>query len=209
MSRNDDIGILAFFELASALKEVRRQGWLDRGVEDPESVADHSWAVALLAWSLASERDDLDRERVLLLGLVHDLPEALAGDTTPFDDNRDATGRIESDLFRQAPGYSEATRAHKREVESAALAEILSPLPPSLAAEIREAWQEYEESQTPEARFVKQVDKLETVIQAERYRSQDPDLVMESFRLGAQRDIVDSQLRQVLAALLDDTQGTR
>lgn len=194
--------LLRFARLAARLKTVRRQGWVDRGVDGPESVADHSWSVALLAWSLASERAGLDRDRVLLLALVHDLPEALAGDATPFDDQRDDAGRIASEHFARLPTYEALARAEKHEAEVRALSEMLDGLPAAMRREIRDAWQEYERAETPEAQFVKQVDKLETVIQAEQYLAGQPELQIESFRQGASRDIQDPQVRAVLDELL-------
>jgi putative hydrolase of HD superfamily len=196
------VALVRFMQIASKLKTVRRQGWIDRGVAEPESVADHSWSVALLAWTLAGERDDLDRNRVLLLGLIHDLPEALAGDTTPFDAQRDEMGQISAEHFSRPPTYSTAAKDLKRQAEEQALDEMLAGLPDSLRVEIRDAWQEYEEAETPEARFVKQVDKLETVIQAESYFALQPELQIESFRQGARRDINDPQLRRILEELL-------
>ncbi len=67
-----------------SLKETPRTGWLDRGIpaEDTESVADHSFGVALLAWLLAPE--ELDRAGVVELAMVHDLAEAAGGDITPY-----------------------------------------------------------------------------------------------------------------------------
>lgn len=204
MTGDDALAMLRFLSLAGELKRVRRQGWIDRGVDLPESVADHSWSVALLAWSLAAGRNDLERERVLLLGLVHDLPEALAGDTTPFDNLRDASGHIPTAQFDLPPVYTEDLDRQKQAAESAALEEMLTGLPASLAEDIRSAWWEYEEARTPEARFVKQVDKLETLLQAERYRMEQPELVLESFRHGARRDITDWQLRELLTRALDE-----
>jgi putative hydrolases of HD superfamily len=194
--------LLGFFELAAGLKQVRRQGWMDRGVRNAESVADHSWSVALLAWCLAAERDDLDRNRVLLLGLVHDLPEALAGDVTPFDVHRDADGNIAREHFVAVPGYSSEIQDEKRKAEEAALTDMLAGLPEPLRADLFSAWQEYDENQTPEARFVKQVDKLETVIQADLYQRAQPELVIDSFRAGARRDVIDPQLQVLLDVLL-------
>ncbi|HEX5165507.1 MAG TPA: HD domain-containing protein, partial [Thermomicrobiales bacterium] len=109
-----DDAILRFWTLAQQLKRLRRTGWIDRGVSDPESTAGHSWGVALLAWLLARDERELDRDRVLLLGLVHDLPEAVAGDVTPFDNVRDLTGTIPPEHFSTAPGYTPAARAAKR-----------------------------------------------------------------------------------------------
>lgn len=198
---NDDTArVLGFLRLARALKNVRRQGWVDRGVEQPESVADHSWSVALTAWLLAAERPDLDRQRVLLLGLVHDLPEAIAGDETPFDQHRDDTGAIDPSLFDSPPTYAVDVRQRKQQREAAALAEMLTGLPDDMVEDIRSAWSEYELAQSAEARFVKQVDKLETALQALDYRQAQPELVIESFLLGAARDIEDEPLLALLKA---------
>jgi putative hydrolase of HD superfamily len=190
--------LVTFWELASQLKRVRRQGWIDRGVRDPESSADHSWGVALLAWMVAHGRPDLDRERLLLLGLVHDLPEALAGDATPFDVDRDASGAIPKARFSVLPTYSPSARKQKRAAEVAALDSLLAALPESLRRDIRTAWEEYDTQSTPEARFVKQVDRLETLLQAEEYARRQPGLIIESFRLGAERDITDPDLARLM-----------
>jgi putative hydrolase of HD superfamily len=194
--------ILRFWSLVLRLKRLRRTGWLDRGVSDPESGADHSWGVALLAWLLASDRPDLDRDRVLLIGLVHDLPEAVAGDPTPFDHVRDDSGVIDAGHFSSAPGYSEAARAAKQQAEVAALDDMLRDLPLDLATDIRSAWHEYEDGRTLEARFVRQVDKLETLLQAEDYLDRQPELVIDSFRLGARRDVNELGLTALLEARL-------
>ncbi len=78
-------------QFAAKLKSVPRTGWLDRGVEpvQVESVADHSFGVALLAWACALQRRAegaaIDPERVLKLAIIHDLAEAETGDSTPYD----------------------------------------------------------------------------------------------------------------------------
>lgn len=190
-------GFGRFWDIAVALKSVARQGWVDRGVLSPESVADHSWGVALLAWLAARDRDDLDRERVLLLGLVHDLPEAVTGDATPFDFARGRDGRIPRECFAELPVYSDDARRGKRDAEARALAELTAALPADLAGDIRSAWEEYDEQQTAEARFVKQIDKLETLLQSRVYKAAQPELVMDSFALGADRDVRDLKLRRI------------
>lgn len=202
MTGSDADSTLRFVTLALRLKSVRRQGWVDRGVEDAESVADHSWSVALLAWLLAAERPELDRQRVLLLGIVHDLPEALAGDSTPFDVHRDAAGLIPEEHFGRPPEYTSERDAAKRELEEDALDEMTAFLADDVAGELRAAWREYDDAETPEAQFVKQVDKLETVIQALAYREVNPDIVVESFLRGGKRDVTDDELARYLEQLL-------
>jgi len=66
-----------------ALKHLLRTGWVRSGVSAPESVAAHSWGMAILAMKLCPE--DLDRLRVIEMCIIHDLPEVIVGDLTPHD----------------------------------------------------------------------------------------------------------------------------
>lgn len=186
---------------ANRLKAVRRQGWIDRGVPAPESSADHSWSLALFVWLVAQTRGDLNAGRVLLLALIHDLPEALAGDATPFDRHRREDGTIPADHFRAAPTYAERETKDKHARERRALADMIGGLPDELSEKIRSAWDEYMEGLTAEARFVRQMDKLETLLQAEIYLDQHSEIVIDSFRAGTERDVTDPGLRRMLAAL--------
>ena len=74
--------MLALVQFVAKLKSVPRTGWLDRGIEplQVESVADHSFGMALLAWACALQRRAegaaIDPERVLKLAIMHDLAEA-------------------------------------------------------------------------------------------------------------------------------------
>lgn len=128
-----------FFAQAFALKQLDRAGWLRAGIQNPESVAAHSWGLALLCLKLAPK--DLDLQRVLSIALVHDLPEVIAGDITPHD------------------GFS---KQEKQAFELKAAQELLPP-------DLYVLWLEYEENQTKEAQFVHQMDKLDMLIQAENY----------------------------------------
>lgn len=71
----------AVTELLGKLKDLKRSGWIMKKVSAPESVADHSWGVALLAVLLTPE--GLDRHKCLQLAIVHDLQETIVGDITP------------------------------------------------------------------------------------------------------------------------------
>lgn len=67
-----------------ALKHLLRTGWVRAGVNQPESVASHSWGMAILAMKNCPE--ELNRLRVIEMCIVHDLPEIIVGDLTPHDD---------------------------------------------------------------------------------------------------------------------------
>ncbi len=175
------------------LKRLPRTGWLDRGVPAlaTESVADHSFRVALMAWMvvttypISSDRQTgIDPARVMLIALAHDLPEAVAGDPTPYapedvplDSEPDARRRF----LEQRQERDPARAAEKRLAEQAAMVRLLDGLPVAVGQQLGAAWREYEEQTTPEARLVKQADRLETYLQSREYLAADPELPMGSF----------------------------
>ncbi|HEX2188323.1 MAG TPA: HD domain-containing protein [Longimicrobiaceae bacterium] len=157
--------VLRFLRLAGRLKETPRAGWALRGVERPESVADHSFRVGLLALVLPrGEEPPLDRERCLAMALVHDLAESLVGDITPYD------------------GVSTEEK-HRRERE--AMLGFCAMLGDD---EVLRLWEEYQAAATPEARFVKDLDKLETVLQAAEYEASRGAELAEFREMGEARD---------------------
>jgi len=135
-------GLLAFLRDAERLKTVRRSAWTSDG--DPESVAEHTWRLCLMAMLLSDGAPEVDQGRLLRMCLIHDLGEALGGDV---------------------PAPEQEASAPKARQERADLLRLTAPLPPSLRAQIVELWDEYEAAATPEARLAKGLDKLETILQ--------------------------------------------
>lgn len=164
--------IEAYFEF-NHLKQLYRQGWLKRGLapERCESVAEHTFSTAVLAYFLAqSSFPDLDLSRVIRLALLHDFGEVYAGDLTPED-------RISS--------------KEKEHLERQAIIRIFSKLPNAEA--YLGLWEEYERQASPEARFVRQIDRLEMALQASVYEKQGFSGLGDFF-ISAQRAISDPQL---------------
>ena len=173
-------GLLRFFHLAGRLKETARAGWSLRGIADPESVAEHCHRVALLALLLAPRSTPpLDVPRCVSLALVHDLAEALVGDITPYDGvSADEKRRRESQAMEQL----------------AALAGDASLLT---------LWREYDAASSPEARFVKELDKLETVLQAAEYGTREDvgHAALDEFWHSAEARLSSPAARALLDAL--------
>ena len=208
MSRSDNVNepeaaIVELLIHAGALKRLPRQGWLHIGVENPESVADHSYQTALMTLLMAQHDPSIDVSRALVLAICHDLPEAIAGDATPFDATLEVEGVDRDLLFRSPPSYSEDADRAKRAAEESALDEMTARLPDQLRRLIVDAWEEYEAGYTAEARFVRQIDKLEALLQAREYRANMPDLRVESFELGARERVCDPDLRRLMQTFLD------
>lgn len=64
-----------FLLQAGRLKYLPRSGWVREGMPNPETVAEHSWRVALLAMALGEELG-CDRNKLIKMALIHDLEEA-------------------------------------------------------------------------------------------------------------------------------------
>jgi putative hydrolase of HD superfamily len=183
---NDDAaGLARFLHRIGHLKRVSRTGWLDRGVPaaETESVADHTFRVALLAWLAATAEPSLDRDRVVKLALLHDLAEAVTGDLPPYDpvELAQAEEAERADLLNRRHVRSRARAEAKRAAEAAAMADLLADLPGVLADELGGLWRELDVGTSAEARFVKQADKLETFLQSLEYLADDPARPMNSF----------------------------
>lgn len=180
-------GLLHFFRHALQLKSIPRTGWIDRGVppEWAESVAEHSFQTALIAWLAASGDPTLDRDRILKLALIHDLPESIIGDITPYEQQDIPDSGADRAAWRDFLDRRQSRSAHrttaKRSAESEAVQTLLGLLQGSVRLEFAGLFREIEEGLTAEARFVKQADKLETWLQSRAYLSDDPTRPMASF----------------------------
>jgi putative hydrolase of HD superfamily len=196
--------LLSFFRTAGKLKTVRRQGWVDRGVPEAESVADHTFRALVMAWVLG-RMAGLDTDRLLQIMLLHDLPEAEAGDATPY---ADAFGGA-SDLVDRVPRWRQlvsseqlaAARRGKRRVEQQAAEQIARELPAGLGDELVELWLDYTERRSPEAKFAAQIDKLEAALQAIEYRAAGHEADVANFLLSAREVVEHPILVQLLAEL--------
>lgn len=183
----DDRGASRLVELYFAvnhLKQLFRQGWLRAGVSEArcESVAEHSFAVALLSLLIAEERfPDLDAGKVVKMALIHDLAEAFAGDTTPHDGvSREEKERRERDgmtrLFTDVPG----------------------------GERYRALWEDYEAQSSREAALVKQMDRLEMALQGCVYEHQ-LGLDLEQFFASARGAMIWDDVKKIL----DDVEAAR
>jgi 5'-deoxynucleotidase YfbR-like HD superfamily hydrolase len=117
-----------------------------------ESVSAHSWHVADTVLLLLSRFPSLNRLRCLEIALLHDKLEIITGDLSPV--GRDGTGS-------KTHAFSEAARRLKASDEQRAAELYLERLRPAARAEQRAILTEAIGGSTPEARFVKAVDKLQ------------------------------------------------
>ena len=80
--------ILDFFKTAANLKKISRQGWIDKlSISEPESVADHSYSMAVIGMVI-SDLENYNSEKIIKMVLLHDLAESKIGDYTPEQLNK-------------------------------------------------------------------------------------------------------------------------
>ncbi|CAB3903888.1 hypothetical protein LMG26846_04651 [Achromobacter insuavis] len=135
-------GRLEFLRQAEKLKDVLRSARSSGGRQ--ESTAEHTWRLCLMAMMLEEGLADLDFARILRLCVVHDLGEAIHGDI---------------------PATQQATGADKGAQERLDLLQLAAPLDAAARARLLALWDDYENAGSPEARAVKAMDKLETLLQ--------------------------------------------
>lgn len=143
---------------ANHLKQLPRTGWLYAGVVQPESVAEHSYVTALLVLHLGSAinqswQDEaldgpIDLGKATQMALLHDLAESLL-----------------TDLPKRSAELLGTDLKHK--AEESAMHEILGSLPNQ--DQFLTLTQDYAQKSTPEARLVKDADRLEMIFQAHMY----------------------------------------
>ncbi|QYC37993.1 hypothetical protein Nocox_01800 [Nonomuraea coxensis DSM 45129] len=134
---------IAFAVEIDKLKRIIRRNHLIDGSRR-ENTAEHSWYVGTLAMVLGEHAPPgTDLQRVVAMLLVHDLVEIDAGDTFIYDP---------------------VEVAAQVDAERAAAERIFGLLPAEQGAELRALWDEFEERETPEARFAKALDRFAPIL---------------------------------------------
>ena len=168
-----------FFKIAANLKNIPRQGWIDKlGMISPESVADHSYSTSLMAM-VFGDNFNLNSEKLLKMSLIHDLAESITGDLTP--------GKISSE--------------EKIQLENKAMEEIFAQLPPLLRDSYFSIWTEFQENQTKEAQLIHDIDKLEMILQASIYSKKGYSPKSFNTFLDSASSIQNPELIKILSSL--------
>ena len=154
------------------LKHLPRSGWVKRGVPNPETVASHSWRVAVMILEFTDEIRAMgaDVNKAVKMALYHDLGESIIGDLIPGEHK-----------------HADISREEKRVKESNAVKALASE---SGMNEIYGLWQEIEERQTIEAVIVKDFDVIDMLLQAFEYMQKYPTVTgLSDFMQNNESDV--------------------
>lgn len=142
----NDSRIIEFLQKVGNLKNTLRFKESERMPKD--TAAGHSWRTALMSFIMADKLElDLDINKVLKMAIVHDIVEA---ETANTDYTAIAMGKI--------------SKEEQGELERKAIIQLTQTLPEKIGKEIFNLWTEFDEGKTKESKYVKAINKLETLI---------------------------------------------
>lgn len=109
-----------------------------------ENDAEHAWHMAVMAYILQEySNEKIDIAKVMIMCLIHDIVEIDAGDTYAYDENAKKTQKDREEIAKQR---------------------IFSILPENQKEDLMMIFDEFEKSETPEAKFVRAMDNLQPLI---------------------------------------------
>ncbi len=146
---------IKFFHNLEGVKKELRQGWVREGIPKPESIADHSYRVAMMALIL-SPQAKLNTEKTVTMALLHDAMHALVPDIPS----------------RPKEEWQKISNKEMAQIEKKAMKKLLSSLDKKRAQEFFELYLDVEEKRTKEGEFIKDLDCLEMCFQAFEYEKQ-------------------------------------
>ena len=175
--------ILDFFKTAVNLKNISRQGWINKlSLKHPESVSDHSYSMAIMGMVI-SDLENYNSEKILKMILLHDLAESKIGDYTP----------------------NQISKENKIKIENNAYDEIINSLPDAIKLQYGQIWEEYQKQESPESKIVHQIDKLEMALQAKMYQKEGASKeAIESFFKSAENEITHPKLKELFNQIIQD-----
>ena len=163
---------MKFYDELYKMKNIVRRGWVLRDMADnktgrKESDAEHIFSMLMIAWKIMKEENlNINHEKVFKLILSHELGEIDVGDITIADNVS-----VEEKYNKELVGVERIANSYQM-------------------SEFKDLWLEFEENKTPEAKFVKIIDKLDAVMQSKLYsKINNKPEVFEEFYNNA-KDII-------------------
>lgn len=173
--------LIPFILKIGELKITVRSGWKKAGVEKSESVADHSWRLAVMSMIIGKHLK-VDTDRLIKMALIDDLAESITGDLISGPDKT-------------------ITREEKIKKEAVALKEIFKGL--KSKEEYLQLWDEAQKGLTRESKILKELDKLEMAFQALEYEKENGESKkFDQFWQTADNHIKNTYLKKILRELL-------
>lgn len=144
--QDEFLSALDFFAEAGLLKRIKRSGWWVAGIDDPETVAEHSFRTAVIAFYIAHV-EGVDPYKTMTMALFNDIHEA----------------RI-NDLHKMGHYYIEF-----RDAEKKVFFDQVKDLHPNVKDALGQMRNDYDAQQSKESIAARDADILECLVQAKEY----------------------------------------
>lgn len=159
-----------FLKTIGDLKDIQRKGILLYGLKKADSATDHTFRLAIMVW-MFGQKKRLNLSRAFKIALVHDFCKVYTGDITPYDGlfpKGKHKNRYQLAWRWRRLSLKEKQRRHKEKFqrEQKALKRLIAKLPTHLQEDITNTWMDYQNMESPEAKFVFQVDRVENLLEA-------------------------------------------
>lgn len=172
--------ILDFMREAIKLKDTVRSGWVLKKVKDPESVADHTFSLALLSM-IFGKKMNLNVEKCIKIALIHDIGEVYTGDIVT--------------RFREED--QPVSNEGKKHLSDESTKKLIFTLPTEFRKEFSELWEEYHNKNSKEANLVKELDSLDSSIQLLEYKNRTKVGLLSEHLETADRQIKSPEIRKL------------
>ncbi|MFH0701030.1 MAG: HD family hydrolase [Candidatus Woesearchaeota archaeon] len=172
---------LRFLQQVMKLKHIPRTGWVNKTIPNPESVAGHVYGVAILALTVPLPKG-INRNKLVQMALVHDLGEVHIGDA----------------VWEHGKLSDENKGKTKDETEKLA---VLSLFQKTGLNKVQKLVLEYIEHQSPTAKFLKELDKLDMILEALVYEERVHPQHLDEFWENAEKYINDKNILRYFEAL--------
>ena len=198
--------IIKFFLEVGKLKTTKRRGWVLREVKNPESVADHSYRVLVLAWVFGYE-SKLNMKRLLKLALVHSLSAVQIDYISPYDklleskNKKDRLQKYPALILRASVTKKQEISTLRYDQEKKAVDSLTKNLPETIRHEIRYLWLDFQHKTSKEAQYLWVIDKLENLIQALEYKDQFDEELLKPFLQQILRVTTDKRIIKFVESL--------
>jgi len=187
---HNKVNYVDFLKTVGRSKRLLRSGWVREKVKDPESVAEHSFRVGVLAMIFADKLGyKLNKEKLMKMALLHDLGEVITEDT----------------VIERWDMVDLKKREEKEQKEREGIKKIFGKI--DEAGTYLALYDEMIGRTSDEAQVFWQLDKLEMALQALEYEDEQGKSLEEFFVNASLTNIRDSLLKETFEKILKSRKG--
>ncbi len=176
------LSALSFLLTTIQSKQIVRTGWKVNKIPNPESVAEHSFQLCVIAMVFA-HAFNIDQEKLMKMAIIHDLGEIFTGDL----------------VWSRGNIIDVQKRKEKEIAESKGIDTLFAKL--GTLSEYKTIFREMVARKSPEAEIFWQLDKLEMAIQA-LYYEQKTGIILEEFFINTDLQLTHPYLREIFTTIL-------